>query len=631
MYAFQAGLVSDAQSRWLHKGVQPSAYEEAEGHKALWETLAAWAVRARDPGAWYESTIALARKGPESLLPHERGQVAHVVSTPEGMRKFSASDEPPPAEWLCVFDPCIRYFNPGRLGGFSEEGPYFDPFDAYGLDSDPIPRPIAPDHPYTKREVPNNVWDCIASTRLDRQNLRDQHFSALRGPRALNVPALSPRLAQLSAWIEKVSNQPAAVWWASGQGGLHSDIQARIRFGLERAKRTCSPEIRKAWRHIFEAWEKPRNDYDRGWYELKASIDLDGWTNAVVRELAFMSRPYLTAERPFDGRPKPPGNRENGSLRDMVRLSVKYHDLDTDVQLPDEYLATAVREFRKILEHAVLLEQELGGYGLHNLCPIEPDPDLEGDSSAWGYGVEPTFLYYVSLFRALIAKDPKAARQEYLSWRLDEETLFARLRIWACAEPRIVSAAEAARLISRLNDRIFWDSDHQRDLLLVLAKRWSNFSPAVQRQHGRKLLDGPPPWEGKDDPKHIQRRAGSSLNRIHWLSSRGCDFDFDVDAESARLRQLAPQWQPQYAELAAASMEARSSMVETETDHAALLTVPLAEILNKATEISGRTPGMFVESNPFAGLAPNDPFVPLLLSPMPPGATLLQHGRGEPF
>jgi SIR2-like domain len=101
VYAFQAGFISDAKARWLHKGVQPIAYEEAEGHKALWETLGAWGVRARDPGAWYESTIALARKGPESLLPHERGQVAHVVSTREGMRKFSASDDPPSAEWLC--------------------------------------------------------------------------------------------------------------------------------------------------------------------------------------------------------------------------------------------------------------------------------------------------------------------------------------------------------------------------------------------------------------------------------------------------------------------------------------------------------------------------------------------------
>ena len=147
--------------------------------------------------------------------------------------------------------------------------------------------------------------------------------------------------------------------------------------------------------------------------------------------------------RPRDllaGGPKPPENREDVSLRDMVRLDVKYPDLDGDVQLPDEYVASAVREFRKNLEHAVSLETELGGYGLHNLCPIEPDPDLEGESSARAYGISPTVLFYVSLFKTLIDKDPEAARQEYLAWRIDDETLFARLRIWACADPRIVSA-----------------------------------------------------------------------------------------------------------------------------------------------------------------------------------------------
>ena len=291
----------------------------------------------------------------------------------------------------------------------------------------------------------------------------------------------------------------------------------------------------------------------------------------------------------------------------MVQLDVKYPDLNGDVQLPDEYVASAVREFRKNLEHAVSLEKELGGYGLQNLCPIEPDPDLEGEFSVRGYGISPPFLSYVRLFKTLIAKDPEAARQEYLAWRIDDETLFARLRIWACVEPRIVSAAEAGRLIRRLNDRIFWDTGHQRDLLLVLAKRWSDFSPAVQKQLGRKLLDGPPPWEGEKGAEHTQRRAGSSLNRIHWLSSHGCDFDFDINMESARLRALAPQWQPQYAEHAAASMEARGGAVETDTDHAALLAVPLADVLSRAAELSGRTHGWFVERNPFAGLASQRP------------------------
>jgi SIR2-like domain len=87
LHAFQSGSTAEAESRWRHKGVHPIAYREGENH------------RAKNVEAWYESTIELARKGPEALLPHERGQVAHVVSTLEGTRRFAASAVPPPAEF----------------------------------------------------------------------------------------------------------------------------------------------------------------------------------------------------------------------------------------------------------------------------------------------------------------------------------------------------------------------------------------------------------------------------------------------------------------------------------------------------------------------------------------------------
>jgi SIR2-like domain len=95
LYAFQAGSAGEAEAKWRHKGAQAIAYDEANDHKALWDTLAAWASRAKDSDAWYKKVIAIARKGPEVLLPHERGQVTHVVSTLEGVRRFSASDDHP--------------------------------------------------------------------------------------------------------------------------------------------------------------------------------------------------------------------------------------------------------------------------------------------------------------------------------------------------------------------------------------------------------------------------------------------------------------------------------------------------------------------------------------------------------
>lgn len=606
LYAFQSGDQSNAQSKWVHKGVQPIAYDEDEGHRILWDSLSAWSNRSRDVEAWYQSVISLAQRGPEVLSPHERGQVAHVVSTLEGLRRFSSSDEPPPAEWLCVFDASVRYSIPRHEYNLGESGSFIDPFALYGLDSDISPEKIDPEDHYKKREAPKEAWDCFRLTRLDRQDLPDQNLPAVRGYLSIHVPRLPARLWQLGFWLRKVCNQPAAVWWAAGQNGIHHDIQEQIRFELERGGKPTPTEIKKSWRYIFESWDTDRSDFHRDWFELKASITRDGWTSSAIRELASMFKPYLVAERPF-GSPRPPGISENIKQRNMVGLDVKYPEPHEKIELPDEYILSVVREFRGNLELAVLLERELEGYGLSDLVPIESDPGLEGESTGRSFGIAVLFLLYVDLFRKLIDKDTTAAMQEYLAWWTDDETIFARLRIWVCGDKRLLSGVDADDLLSKLTDRVFWNSAHQRDLLLVLARRWEDFSPAHQAGLCKRLLKGPSRWDEEEDAHYDERRAWSSLERIHWLRGQGCKFDFDIEAETVRLRTFAPKWQEEYGQMAASSIEGSSGWVKPDKEFGPLLSVPLSNVLNKAVELSGRRHGRFVENDPYAGLASSRP------------------------
>jgi hypothetical protein len=61
---------------------------------------------------------------------HERGQVAHLAATTEGARAIAAAKRPLPSEWLCVFDPAVRF---GTLGYLSSD---VESFRRYGIDSD---------------------------------------------------------------------------------------------------------------------------------------------------------------------------------------------------------------------------------------------------------------------------------------------------------------------------------------------------------------------------------------------------------------------------------------------------------------------------------------------------------------
>src|SRR6185436_13197056 len=114
--------------------------------------------------------------------------------TREGAQIIATADTPLPATWLCVFDPSIRYLNPGRTGNFGELGTYFDPFDSYCLDTDSIPEKIKPNDYHAKREIPKDAWDAFLPNRLDRDSAKDGNLALLRGYRASNLPRLSSRL-----------------------------------------------------------------------------------------------------------------------------------------------------------------------------------------------------------------------------------------------------------------------------------------------------------------------------------------------------------------------------------------------------------------------------------------------------
>ena len=498
---------------------------------------------------------------------------------------------------------------PGHLNLYSQDRPWFDPFAAYCLDDDTPPPRLNPQDHFARRELPFGEWDAFTITKFDLKNLQGDHYAALRGHWAINVPRLPSRLEHLIVWISKICHQPAAAWWAAGQSGVHHALQDLIRSQLERHKEDSSlPEVRKAWHYILDVWRARRRDEDMDWHHLKTSIDRDGWTSAVIQELALIRRPYLTLdERPRWGGPKPPTGHADIRYDEMVRVSVKYPTPYNDAEITDEFLLAAVREFRRNLEHAVYLEQEIGGYGFHHLSPIEPDPSAGGDAYERTHGISSSLLYYVNLYKRLLEQDPQVAKREYLAWWDDEETVFDHLRIWLAGEPRIFSGKEAGELLMRLSMQSFWERRHQRDLLLVLEKRWNDFPTTVRTRLERRLLQGPLPWKSEEKAQYIDRRAWTILTRLHWLADHGCRFSFELSEKSGKLRKQTPDWQPQSAAKAADSMEGRSGWIKKETEHSVLLTENPETILIKAKELSGTDYERQMENDPFAGLSADKP------------------------
>jgi hypothetical protein len=150
LYAFQSGEHRSAITLWEHRGVQAIPFDSSNGFSPLWDTLRAWAERARDSNAWFDALLSRAAPGPKHLAPHDRGQVAHMLSTAEGAMRLASAATPLSAQWLLVADTAQRYAKPVRT---STEGlPPFDPFESLSLDSDSPPEPPDPRKPVPRPE-----------------------------------------------------------------------------------------------------------------------------------------------------------------------------------------------------------------------------------------------------------------------------------------------------------------------------------------------------------------------------------------------------------------------------------------------------------------------------------------------
>lgn len=605
-YAFQSGDHDDAVARWRHKGVKAIPYSPEHAHAALWQSLYAWAERARDPDAWFAKIIDTSQKGPTALQPHERGQVKHVISTYEGVKRFCEGEVPPPAEWLCVFDKYRRFAKPGSSGSFGREGSYVDPFDLYGLDSDTPPPKSDPEDHYSKREVPSNAWDAFELNHLDRSAISDENLTAFRGHWANHSPRLVPRIDQLGVWLAKVSDQPAAVWWAAHQQSLNQNIQKHISWALEQSNRPIRQDINKAWRLLFEAWNHVEDFYQE-WYTLQDVIKSEGWSSAIVWRFGEVLRPRLSATPHLSGTPKPPEpETSTNDAGHLLWMEVKYPEMHEAITVPDEWCSTVVKALRQNLELALTLEHEIDGYSLSHISPIIQE-SCEGTDYHRTHGLSAAVIQFSELFSQLTKINKLAAKHEFLSWPTDDDTIFARLRIWASGKRSIVSDDDFGQLIASLSTTIFWDSYHQRDLLLVIAERWEKLSGAPRKLIEQKLLNGPKRWHKEKTGAFRNRQAWSILSRIQWLQNSGCKISSSTNRQAKLLSTVVPDWREDYGVEAANSQESRSGWVRTNTNHAMLLDIPLSRVLLQAKEHSGRSDDFLIKNDPFAGLVAQRP------------------------
>ncbi len=343
-------------------------------------------------------------------------------------------------------------------------------------------------------------------------------------------------------------------------------------------------------------------------YAVKRAIDANGWNALAVQHYGELCRPYFKVTRPYWTGPKPPNNSKSIKMRDLVEVEIEFPHLDFPIAVPDQHLAAVLVELRQNLGQAVAFGDDgFQGVASSDLPPIEPDPDLAGPTSTRDLGLSGTVTSYLTLFRRLLEIDPQAAKVEAQTWLGHDDPVFTRLTIWACSDPRLLPDDCVGPTLATVDDDGFWDSRHQRDLLFTLEKRWNNLPQPAQKKLEARILKGPKRWPKTSKVEFEQYRISMILDRLYWLHQHQCSFTFDLETVSAPLKAKAPNWRPDFAANAAASLEPRGGYVHTDKTYADLLAIPVGSILSVAARRRYREHGLLLEHDPFAGLAAECP------------------------
>lgn len=613
VYAFEEDGINPTNG-WSVRGVNPIHFNN---FPLLWETLEKWADRAKNVDQWYTGALKKAMDGPAKLEAYERGQVAHIVSTRDGVKALCESDEPIPAEWLCVFDSACRYATPGFLGVLHNDGEYVDPFEWYGIDSDVIPDKIEPDTRFKKRDVPPNTWSAFTLTPEDLLTSGQNNTADFFGN---DGQAISPpdRLMKLGAWLSSVAHQPAALWWAVSKHSLNKETRGRIRSALRYTNGFQNKEFAKAWRYLLDHWNFLfSNDlmpgYQGGlnfypqWDDLGKEVSEGGWNQRIVRKYAKLLMPFIQIDNAYSGSFSPPANEAEADIRELLRLEVVYPTVKENINIPEEWLSKLLPMLRRNIEEGVNLEQEIGSSEYFYAVPIHADPDPQISRDVIEDELYGSILYYTSLFERLIDFDTEAALTEFSHWNIRENIVFEHIIVWAISIECLIPPMDCGKYFLGLSNEIFWNDQYQRDVLYSLSVRWSSLSDEVRRKIEERIVAGTFQADGSKTELDVKWGTARVLDRLHWLSEKGCYLQLDLATVTDHLRKACPEWSERNVNDADRSRESRCGLVEIDENYDCLLKFDPCELIAEAQKINGFNFDKFIENSSFSGLSKAHP------------------------
>ena len=594
LFAFEEGKPEDVEANWRDKGVTSVAYQS---HECFWQTISEWADRADNPRTWRHKVVETAKCDPKKLLPHERGQVVHVLRSVPGARLFAEMEPTPHPEWICVLDALTR--NARACSGYGDGSEAFEPLSSYGLDDD-----IGPisDDDYS-RGVRN---DHLLEWRPGDNSPTEVH--RVGGRQIEGRESIPRRIGHIMQWIQKMYHSPVIAWWAARQRGLHPKLIDRIEWHLQHGGE-IQGRCRHVWSLILEHHRDSRNRHflDVSWFNLRKRINMEGWTLSVLREFRRAAQPRLAIEAPMGLRQcmPPTSDWKKIELEDIGHFEVKCFDRHGEkLVVLDEVLPTVFRILEEQLLSAMGILSDIGVFFWRIPTCYS---GRESDGGEMSYNFTEAVLLFIELFDKLVVINPGLARAHAMLWNQGDRYFFRKLKLYALSKTELFEANEMAGIVSSFDQKAFWDTSVIRELLFLLVDRWSGISEENQKILANRILSGPDKridWSKKEYPS-LRNQYAARYGR--YLQLKGCQFP---DALSSKLEKIIAGiqgWSNGWATSMVTEQGRPGGLINTDETPDVLMGLSLPKIVPRAEADLKREFDSMTDMRPFIGLVKVNP------------------------
>ncbi|WP_123422848.1 SIR2 family protein [Vibrio crassostreae] len=590
IYAFDKGEPEDIEVKWRDRGVTAIAYSD---HPVLWSTLEAWAERAKDHRAWRSKVLEMAQKTPSELEPHERGMVAHLVKSNAGARAFANAENPPHAEWLCVFDAAVRA---GNIATDYLSNSKFDPLDAYGMDSDPARfedrRGLEGDD---DNDSPVVIYEDLLTG-----SWADGHSNALDCRLGSKQVGLPSRLASLSRWIRRIHDSPVVAWWAVKKLGLYPTLEIELK-GLAQRKdihRNCL----KAWALIFDGIKQHAAPYHyRPYYTLLGLLKTQGWTDEVLVFVNNEMAPYLCYSPPtgVNGVIPPRSEWDDVELHHLGYWEVKspFRDI-TKIDLPKENLLKLARILEGHLSLSDMYHERIDSVMSY---PPSCYPDVVSEEDYQ------EFNFFRLVFDGLAQHAPNDARIMASGWHFNDGLQFIKLKLYALNFRSLFTASEVTDAICTIDRTLFWSDKSRQELLFLIKGRWGELSTLEKERVISKLLEGPERYEYWSESEYPKYKDDTVAEYLRWIDIQQELIPVSLMDTYDTLVPALNQVSEERIKSLAEPRRVRVSSITQDESTDPISGLPAHKIIAAIDAIEPRGFSSFVNKAPFSGLVKDEP------------------------